>query len=144
MIPKTAGLGLCAVLSACAAHRNVSSSSTLILREKSPGLFVGHSQDGQVVIAASHYDAMNGLAVEDTDLGLPSRKDTSGAMICRREMPTGTHVPHWMCRYTDDLAHERQLTLNLLQAPALSPSFGSAQGMAVTQGSGTVSRTQQR
>lgn len=142
MIPKAAGLGLFVVLSACAAHRY--GSSTLVLREKSPGLFVGHSQDGQVVIAASHYDAMNGLAVVDTDLGLPGRKDTSGAMICRREMPTGTHVPHWMCRYTDDLAHERQLTLNTLQQPMLSPSIGSAQGIAVIQGNGTMSHTQQR
>jgi hypothetical protein len=143
MIPRTAGLGLFVILTACAAHRNVN-SSTLVLREKSPGLFVGHSQDGEVVIAASHYDAMNGLAVVDTDLGLPSRKDTSGAMICRREMPTGTHVPRWACRYTDDLAHERQLTLNMLQQPMLSPNIGGSQGMSVSQGNGTASHTQQR
>ncbi len=87
---------------------------------------------------------MNGLAVVDTDLGLPSRKDTSGAMICRREMPTGTHVPHWMCRYTDDLAHERQLTLNMLQQPMLSPNIGGAAGMSVSQGNGSTSHTQQR
>jgi len=143
MIPKTAGLGLLVFLSACAAHR-YGNSGKLLLTEKSPGLFVGHSQDGDVVIAASHYDAMNGLAVVDTDLGLPSRKDGSGAMICRREMPTGTHVPHWFCRYTEDMEHERQLTLNTLQQPVLSPSVGGATGMTVSQGNGSSGHAQQR
>ena len=138
MIPKTAVLGLVVVLSACAAHRTVN-SGVLVLREKSPGLFVGHSDSGEVVIAASHYDAMNGLAVADVDLGLPGRTTGNGAMLCRREMPTGTHVPHWMCRYVEDLEHERQLTLNTLQQPMLAPSVASGGGMNGSVGSGSVS-----
>ena len=143
MLPKTALLALFVVSSACAAHRNAS-KGPLVLREKSPGLFVGHTDDGQVVIAASHYDAMNGVALVDTDLDLPANRSGSGAMICRREMPTGTHVPHWMCRYTDDIEHERQVTLNILQQPMLSPSLGGSQGVSMTQGNGVASKTQQR
>ena len=142
MPTRTATLALFAVLSACAAHR--SSGSTLVLREKSPGLFVGHSEDGEVVIASTHYDAMNGLAVIDSDLGIDSRRGGDGAMVCKREMPTGTHVPHWMCRYVDDLAHERQLVLNTLQQPALSPSISQGPGIAASMGGGTASKTQAR
>jgi len=144
MTPKTALFMLVVVLSACAAQRRYGGSHSLVLQEKSPGLFLGHAEDGQVVIAASHYDAMNGLAVEDTDLGLPKRNDVSGAMLCRREVPTGSHVPHWMCRYVDDVAHERQLTLNTLQQPFAAFNSGGGAGMSMTQGGGSVSRTQQR
>ena len=145
MLPKTALLALFAVLSACAAHHRYAGNQTLVLREKSPGLFVGHSEDGQVVVAASHYDAMNGLAVEDVDLGMEGRKAGSGAMICRREVPTGSHLPHWMCRYTDDIEHERQLTLNTLQQPWLSPSGSQGGGGGVLgSGAGMAAKTQQR
>ncbi|HUJ24654.1 MAG TPA: hypothetical protein VLW85_01450 [Myxococcales bacterium] len=145
MLPKTALLALFAILSACAAmHHRAASNSTLVLREKSPGLFVGHTDDGQVVIAASHYDAMNGLAVEDVDLGLEARKGGNGAMICRREVPTGSHVPHWMCRYTDDMEHERQMVLNTLQQPFLSPSGAQTGGAAIGVGSGSMGHAQQR
>jgi len=145
MLPKTALLALFALLTACAAHHRYAGSQTLVLREKSPGLFVGHSEDGQVVIASSHYDAMNGLAVEDVDLGMEARKGGNGAMICRREVPTGSHMPHWMCRYTDDIEHERQVTLNTLQQPWLSPSGGQGGGVGIMgTGSGSNSKTQQR
>jgi hypothetical protein len=145
MLPKTALLALFALLSACAAHKRYAGNQTLVLREKSPGLFVGHSEDGQVVIASSHYDAMNGLAVEDVDLGMEKRKGGNGAMICRREVPTGSHMPHWMCRYTDDVEHERQVTLNTLQQPWLSPTGGQGGGVGILgTGSGSNSKTQQR
>ena len=87
-------------------------------------------------MAATHYDAMNGLAVLDSDLGVPHRNDSSGAMLCKREMPTGTHVPHWMCRYVDDIAHERQIVLNTLQQPAYNPS-GPGVGVGVSAGGGS-------
>ncbi len=136
---------LTVLLSACAATHKYSATPTLVLREKSPGLFVGHTDEGEVVVAASHYDAMNGLAVMDTDLGLQPRNDASGAMLCRREVPTGSHVPHWMCRYEDDVAHERQLTLNTLQQPWLSPSSSSAGGGGGFLGAGgPAAKTQQR
>ena len=133
------------LLMGCAAQYARVPKSQLVLMEKSPGLFVGHTDEGEVVVAASHYDAMNGVAVMDTDLGLQKRNDvTSGAMICRREVPTGSHVPHWMCRYTDDLAHERQLTLNTLQQPWLAPSGNSAGGGGILGGGGASAKTQQR
>ncbi len=132
-----------AVFSACAAQRNVHGAGVL-LSEKAPGLFVGHSETGEVVVAATHYDAMNGVAVLDTDLGLEARKDGVGAMMCRRELPTGTHVPHWLCRYVEDAAHERQLTLNILQQPSLSPSTSASGGMAGSLGPGVAPRAQTR
>ena len=145
MLPKTALLALFALLSACAAHKRYAGNQTLVLREKSPGLFVGHSEDGQVVIASSHYDALHGLAVEDVDLGMEKRKGGNGAMICRREVPTGSHMPHWMCRYTDDVEHERQVTLNTLQQPWLSPTGGQGGGVGILgTGNGSNSKTQQR
>jgi hypothetical protein len=143
MIARAAVAAL--LLMGCAAQHARSGNSTLVLREKSPGLFVGHTDEGEVVIAASHYDAMNGLAVVDTDLGLQRRNDvSSGAMICRREVPTGSHLPHWMCRYTDDLAHERQLTLNTLQQPWLAPSGGGAGSGGIMGPGGTSNTTKQR
>ena len=128
------------VLAGCAAHRN--SVSPAALQENSSGLFVGHSEDGQVVVAATHYDAMNGLAVVESDIGVAGRKDTDGALVCRREMPTGTHFPHWACRYVSDLAHERQLVLNSLQQPAFSPNMTQRGGIALGVGSGSQSKTQ--
>jgi len=145
MLPKTALLALFVVVTACAAHHR-RGTGELVLREKSPGLFVGTSETGETVIAASHYDAMNGLALVDTDLGLEARKAGSGAMICRREVPTGSHVPHWMCRYTEDIEHERQLTLNTLAQPFATANVGGGGGVAVSSGSGggAGTRTQQR
>ncbi|HUJ26333.1 MAG TPA: hypothetical protein VLW85_09960 [Myxococcales bacterium] len=145
MTPKLAILSVLLSV-ACAAHvRQASTANKMVMYEKSPGMFVGHTDEGEVVVAASHYDAMNGLAVMDTDLGLEKRKDGSGAMLCRREVPTGSHVPHWMCRYTEDMEHERQLTLNELQRPFLSPSVNTgAGGASGASGMGSVGRTQQR
>jgi hypothetical protein len=141
---KTSILGLSIALCACAAPQHVNlASRKLLLQEKAPGVFVGHSETGEVVIAASHYDAMNGVAVADVDLGLAPNKSGSGGMLCRREVPTGSHVPHWFCRYTEDMAAERQFTLNMLQQPMLSPNVQSG-GMAVGAGHGSAGRNQQR
>lgn len=143
MTPKLALLS--ALLSvACAAHTRAAATNKVVMFEKSPGMFVGHTDDGEVVVAASHYDAMNGLAVMDTDLGLEKRKDGDGAMLCRREVPTGSHVPHWMCRYVDDVERERQLTLNELQRPFLSPSTNTGGSGIAGVGGGTMAKAQQR
>jgi hypothetical protein len=130
-------------LCACATEHPSLATRKLLLQEKAPGVYVGHDEWGKVVIAASHYDAMNGVAVADTDLGLEHNRTGSGGMLCRREVPTGSHVPHWFCRYTEDMEHERQYTLNLLQAPMFSPG-GQTGGGFSGQGSGSASRTQQR
>ena len=48
----------------------------------SSGLYVGHSTSGDVVLAASHYDAMAGLATTAGELGLKDTgKDGGRALI---------------------------------------------------------------
>jgi hypothetical protein len=126
MIRRSAELVLLLVLTACAAHREARSTEQIVLREKSPGLFVGHSQSGDVVVAASHYAAMHGLAVADVDLGLPARNGGGGAMVCNREMVTGSHVPKWYCRYAEDSEATRLATRNALAFPVFSPEAASS------------------
>jgi len=101
----------------------------------SPGLFVGHSDTGDVVVAATHYLAMAGLATTDTDLGLPGRAWGSGDMLCKREMLTGTHVPRWVCRYQDDIDAERERLHSALSVPRFNPGK-SAFGAPITGGAG--------
>jgi hypothetical protein len=90
---------------------------------KSPDMIFGHSQDGTVVVAATHYQAMTGLAVTESELGLEARNDgTSPDMVCERTMLTGTHVPRWYCRYSEEVARERLRTQIERAAPQISPS----------------------
>jgi hypothetical protein len=119
MFPRMAELGLVFLVSACAGA-NKNTRYQVESRANSPGLFVGHSESGDVVVASTHYLAMSGLATTDTDLGLPARKGGSGEMQCRREMLTGTHVPHWVCRYQEDVDAGREHLRTLLEAPRLS------------------------
>src|SRR5256885_933300 len=51
---------LVSLLFACT-HTN--KSNTLQRKGGDRALFVGHTPDGQMVVAAQHYDAMNGLAI---------------------------------------------------------------------------------
>jgi hypothetical protein len=121
----TALPGILFLLAACAGPQRFVRPGPLVLSESenSPRLFVGHSQSGQIVVAASHYDAMAGLATTDTELGLgPRSGNRSGRMLCAREIPTGSHVPRWFCRYQDDIEQSRLETQNALVAPVLSPS----------------------
>ncbi len=128
---------------ACAgARKNTQvSQQGLTPAQSSPSLFVGHSQSGEVVVAANHYQAMNGLAVEDTDLGLKARKSGSGKMLCDRELLTGTHVHKWVCRYKDELDREREQTQDDLRIPRLSFSKPSL-SPAITAGRGGGARQQ--
>ena len=129
MSPRTIGLSVGLLMAACAAGNKDTQSDELASPAGSRGLYVGRSQSGQVVLAASHYDAMNGLAVEDADLGLAPRKTGSGQMSCDRDMITGTHVPKWICRYKEDVEQESLQLRDELVRPRLSisrPSSGSA------------------
>jgi hypothetical protein len=65
------------------------------------GLFVGHTTNGTVVVAAKHYDAMNGMAVLADDIE-GTNVDDGSTLLCRREMVTGSHYPQWICRQKED------------------------------------------
>jgi len=136
-------LGLFVLLSACASSRASSTAArngtTIELTEKGHGLFVGHTDSGEVVVSASHYNAMNGLAVLDTDLGVPA-KDSNGMMLCQREVITGTHFPRWVCRYQSIVEQERQITQLGLDMPVAGPHVSQGGGGAALQGPGTNTR----
>jgi hypothetical protein len=76
-------------------------------------LYVGTSTNGEVVVAATHYDAVNGLAVTADEVG----QRTKEGMTCIKEMPTGTHVPLWTCRFNKDVEAERAATRDWLDKP---------------------------
>jgi hypothetical protein len=127
------------LLAGCAGTQRNAQSSPVLLAEQSPGMFVGHSQHGDVVVTSSHYDAMNGLAVASADLGLSARGGRSSElMMCRREMPTGSHVHFWICRYAEDIERDRTLLQNELAAPRLSPSRSGVVPVAASGGGGRM------
>jgi hypothetical protein len=64
-------------------------------------LFVGHTPNGDMVVAAQHYDAMNGLAVTADEIDATSAEDGT-QLLCRREVVTGSHYPQWLCRYKEE------------------------------------------
>ena len=69
---------------------------------------------GEIVLAATHYDAMTGLATRSEDLKLTN----SEKLTCIREMLTGTHVPTWHCRYDEETAKQRaSVQLALVNRP---------------------------
>ena len=129
MMPRTGLLAL-VLVTGCAA-----TSAPTVLRQKATGVYMGHSDSGDLIIAASHYAAMNGLAVTDADLGLAPRQGTDdGRMLCQREVLTGSHVPHWTCRYIDETEMAQKMAQNEFMAPVFSPN-------AATQGGQTIYTT---
>ena len=119
MLSRTAALFVLLVAGCAGPQREVRFESLRPTTEPS-ALFVGHSIQGDVVVAASHYDAMTGVATTEEDLGLRSRRGGDGQMMCQREMPTGTHVPLWTCRYVQEVERIRQEAQDWLRAPQLS------------------------
>jgi hypothetical protein len=112
---------LCVVVVAgCAGSQREAQIDNLRMTSGPSGLFVGHSVQGDTVVAASHYDAMTGLATTDEELGLRARKGSDGQMLCQREMPTGTHVPLWTCRYVAESDEVRRQTQDWLSRPQFS------------------------
>jgi len=128
MLARTTALCVVLVAGCAGANRNVP-IEVLDSSSHSPGLFMGHSQSGAVVVAATHYNAMVGLATTADELGLPARKGNNGEMLCQREMLTGTHVPRWICRYEQDVRETRQATADWLDQPRVTvpvkPSVGA-------------------
>ena len=145
MISKLAVVPFLLLLCSCATVNPNSNqrAAGLVPAPSQPRLLVGHGNHGEVVMAASHYDAMNGLAVAARDLGAPSTD--AGDVFCIREVPTGSHVPHWICRYQDAIERQREMTRNEMEearinlmAPAASVvvvSAGAAPGGAGRTGS---------
>jgi hypothetical protein len=119
-------------MAACAGANKSTNTHELVQVEGSPNLFLGHSQSGEIVVAASHYNAMSGLAVRDVDLGLPARKAGSGLMRCEQQMLTGSHVPKWFCRYKDDIDSNRERLQVELTLPRLNFSRQGQGGATVT------------
>ncbi len=122
---RTAALFVVAIAGCAGSHRNIEQYD--LMRSSQSPLYVGRSQTGEVVLAASHYDAMTGLATTDQDLGLAARKAGDGEMLCQREMPTGTHVPRWTCRYARDMEQARRQARDWLDRPQLS--YGGQRGL---------------
>jgi len=142
MLARIAALSVVLVAGCAGSQRNAQMDS---LSRSSNGLFVGHSTHGDVVLAASHYDAMTGLATTEADLGLKARQSGEGMMLCQREMPTGTHVPRWTCRYEDEIRDQRQAARDWLDRPKLSfagraslPMMSTGRGPAGGGGRGTL------
>jgi hypothetical protein len=141
---RSASVTLFVVLTACASNRaSQTRSDTIVLTEKAHGLFVGHTDDGEVVVSATHYNAMNGLAILDTDLGIPASQ-SGGMMLCSRQVYTGSHLPRWICRYQADLDAERATTQDDLARPMGAVHLqqgGPAATLGVGGGGGPHSKT---
>jgi hypothetical protein len=122
MLARTTAFCVVLVAGCASTSRNVQSLQDVDLMDsaRTPGLFMGHSSSGDIVVAATHYDAMVGLATTADELGLPMRKGSSGEMLCQREMLTGTHLPTWTCRYKEDIEQQRRAARDWLDRPEMS------------------------
>jgi len=137
MLARTPAL-FAVVLAGCAGPQRSQVDS---LNQSETGLYVGHSTQGDVVVASTHYDAMSGLATTAQELGLSANDDSKeGQMVCQREMPTGTHVPRWICRYKEDIRRERELTRDWLDQPRLSFSGRTPPSLMLGRGGGGPGR----
>lgn len=109
MIRLTA-IPICVALG-CASNR----AATPLRLKGEPGqpLYVGHSDTGEVVVAANHFDAMRGLAVSSSDVG----GSGDALLVCSREVLTGTHLPHWICRHPKEVDEDRASSQRYLLQP---------------------------
>ena len=115
---RTTALGIVLVLLGCASGTREAKLASL--KEKGDPahpLFVGHSDQGDIVVAASHWDAMQGMAVAASDLG----EKSDDKLLCARQLLTGTHVPKWICRYQSEVDDMRRQTQNWLVEPRFAP-----------------------
>lgn len=114
-MPRNVLLGFALLaIAACAAP-----SKSAVVQERqgqgaSTGVFVGHGSDGELVMASTHYDSMNGLAVGSQQLEVTSGRDEGGDFVCKRETITGTHMPQWICRYKKEVEEDRRRTQQML------------------------------
>jgi hypothetical protein len=126
---KIIALEVLLVLVGCANNQRVVRYDTLKEHgDPSHPLYVGHSDTGDVVVAASHFDAMSGLAVAAVDVGGKGQEQ----LLCARQMLTGTHVAKWICRYQSEIDAERMETQNYLVGPRNSVGRGNLKSNFVT------------
>ena len=80
-----------------------------------------------VVVAASHFDAMSGVAVAASDVGQKGQKDEE-KLVCGREMLTGTQVATWICRYPKEIEAERRQSQEYLEQSRNCQDPGACDG----------------
>jgi hypothetical protein len=124
MMKAMAGTLLCLATVGCASTRAAESMHLTPRGDMQHPLYVGTSTSGDVVVAATYYDAVSGLAVAASDLGLKNEE----RMTCTRETRTGTHMPAWYCRYDKDLALQRQIVRNMFDRPMTKTNGQSGPG----------------
>lgn len=116
---RTFLLALAFAISGCAAHDKAAVAQTsregdaAAKRGSEHPVYVGHGSDGELVMASTHHDAMNGVAVASTELGITGKDDPD--LICKRETVTGTHMPQWICRYRKEVEEDRMRTQQMLE-----------------------------
>jgi hypothetical protein len=121
---RTVLFGCALLLCACAAQTKTTASTQSAAQRSATDdgemkgtdahpIFIGHGTDGEVVMAATHYDSMNGLAMAPQEIGI-ANKDDRGDIVCKREVWTGTHLPQWVCRYQAEVEQDRMRTRNML------------------------------
>jgi hypothetical protein len=118
---KIIALEVVLVLVGCANQRVVRYDTLKEHGDPSHPLYVGHSDTGDIVVAASHFDAMSGLAVAAVDVGEKGQEQ----LLCARQMMTGTHVAKWICRYQSEIEAERRETQDYLDGPRNSVGKGN-------------------
>jgi hypothetical protein len=140
MLPRTVAPWIVLLAGCAGAHTNLAADDAAS-PNRAPRLYIGHSQSGTLVVAASHYDAMSGLAVSSSDLGLAPRKNGSNDLTCRREVVTGSHIPRWICRYQDEEKEMRDHLKDWLDQPRLAIENRGAPGAAIFgRGNGSPAR----
>lgn len=107
-----------AVSWACATQKPA--TNALTRSQEQSRLVVGHSESGEVVVSSTHLDAMRGLAIPESEIGVKGPEDVDGTLLCSRQIPTGSHMPRWICRYVHEIDQERLRTQAFLQAAKVS------------------------
>ncbi|MFL5312331.1 MAG: hypothetical protein ACJ79H_18005 [Myxococcales bacterium] len=129
-------LGFAVLICACAGRSKVAAVAEPVAQrgpagerasardDSAPPLLVGHGTDGELVMASTHHDAMNGLAVASTEIGASPRSDGNNDLVCKREVITGTHLPEWVCRYRADVEENQKRTqLMMLKLTTSCPRY---------------------
>ena len=119
MLPRATAFCVVLVAACASTSRSVQQFSDIDLMDsaRTPGLFMGHSTTGDLVVSATHYDAMVGLATTADELGLPMRKGSSGQMLCQRDGLAQVGFRQ-VCPVQDDPVHLCPVQIGVVQVGA--------------------------